>query len=197
MPGTYVTLDQRVDGVTTRLAGPQDFVVLVDGSQGMKPADLAALRAFQTKLTRLQRSANGALVSATALLANLEQIKRAIEQTPAMDEKWKGKVRELEKQTREILLHLRGDSVLRARNENTPVSILERIGHVAGNERFSLSRPTLSDEESYKIAHEELAEQIDKLRVLLDKDLKPLEKALDDAGAPWTPGRLPVTPKEG
>jgi hypothetical protein len=197
MPGTYqVTLEQRVDGVTTRLADPQDFVVQVDGSQGMKPADLAALRAFQTKLTRLQRSANGTMGSATALMTNLEQIKRAIEQTPAMDEKWKGKVRELEKQTREILLHLRGDSILRARNENAPVSILERIGHAVGNERFSLMKPTGSDEESYQIAHEELTEQIEKLRSLLEKDLKPLEKALDDAGAPWTPGRVPVTPKE-
>jgi hypothetical protein len=113
-----------------------------------------------------------------------------------MDEKWKGKVRELEKQTREILLSLRGDSVLRSRNENTPVSILERIGHVVGNERFSLMKPTGSDEESYKIAHEELAEQIQKLRTLLEKEVKPLEKALDDAGAPWTPGRVPVAPKE-
>ena len=197
LPGTYqVTLDQRVDGVSTRLAGPENFTVLVDGYQEMKPADLAALRAFQTKLAKLQRSANGAMSSATALTANLEAIKRAIEQTPTMDEQWKSKVRDLEKRTREVLLHLRGDSILRARNDNTPVSILERIGHVVGNERLSLSRPTQSDEDSYKIAHEELTEQITQLRSLLEKDLKPLEKALDDAGAPWTPGRMPMAPKD-
>ena len=114
-----------------------------------------------------------------------------------MDEKWKGTIRDLEKRAREILLHLRGDSVLRARNENTPVSILERIGHVVGNERFSLTQPGQADLGSYKIAREELDEQVGKLRTLLEKDLKPLEKALDDAGAPWTPGRIPMPPKDG
>ncbi len=197
LPGVYqITLDQRVEGVSTQLAGPQDFIVLVDGYQEMKPADLALLRAFQTKIAKLQRSANGAMGSANALVANLEAIKRAMEQTPGIDEKWKGIARDLEKRTREVLLHLRGDSILRGRNENTRVSILERINHVVGNERFSLSRPTQSDEDSYKIAREELTEVITNLRSLLEKDLKPLEKALDDAGAPWTPGRAPVIPKD-
>jgi photosystem II stability/assembly factor-like uncharacterized protein len=196
LPGKYtVTLEQRVDGVKTRLAGPQEFEVVVYGADLMRSDDLAALRAFQTKLARLQRSANGALAAATAISTNLEAIKRAIEQTPGIDEKWRGVVRELEKKNREILLHLRGDSFLRARNENTPVSILERVGHMVGNERFSLSRPSHSDVESYDIAHEELGVQVAKLRTLLDKEVKPLEKALDDAGAPWTPGRLPGLPK--
>ena len=42
------------------------------------------------------------------------------------------------------------------------------------------------------IATQEFAAVREKLRALVDVDLKALEQALDEAGAPWTPGRLPL-----
>ena len=36
-------------------------------------------------------------------------------------------------------------------------------------------------------------EEAAKLKKLIEVDLKELEKAMDEAGAPWTPGRVPVT----
>ena len=45
--------------------------------------------------------------------------------------------------------------------------------------------------EQYQIACDELAVQIPKLRKLVETDIKALEKQLDAAGAPPTPGRLP------
>ena len=45
--------------------------------------------------------------------------------------------------------------------------------------------------EAYRIASEEFGEELAKLRKLIDVDLKGLEKVLDEAGAPFTPGRLP------
>src|SRR5262249_44687704 len=119
------------------------------------------------------------------------QIKRALDQTPGIDSKWKDDVRTLEKRNREILRNLRGDVALRARNENTPISIVERVEGIASQQGFSLAKPTGSHLNSYKIASEELSEEVTKLRTLIDVDLKALEKALDAAGAPWTPGRLP------
>ena len=43
----------------------------------------------------------------------------------------------------------------------------------------------------YQIASDELAVEIPKLRKLLETDIRALEKQLDAAGAPATPGRLP------
>jgi hypothetical protein len=58
-------------------------------------------------------------------------------------------------------------------------------------ERFSLAKPTQSHMNSYNIAASEFGEQLSKLRALVEVDLAKLEKELEAAGAPWTPGRVP------
>jgi hypothetical protein len=72
-----------------------------------------------------------------------------------------------------------------------PLSIAARVGTIGGDERAWLQRPPATDLETYRIASQELAAESGKLRNLIDVDLRAIEKALDDAGAPWTPGRLP------
>ena len=60
------------------------------------------------------------------------------------------------------------------------------------NEMICLaSHPTKTAMEQYQIGSDELALQIPKLRKLIDTDIRNLEKQLDAAGAPPTPGRLP------
>jgi hypothetical protein len=86
---------------------------------------------------------------------------------------------------------LRGDVALRARNESTPQSISERVEYILETQRFALAKPTGTQRESYQIASEEFTQELAKLRKLIEVDLRDLDKALDTAGAPWTPGRLP------
>ena len=43
----------------------------------------------------------------------------------------------------------------------------------------------------YEIAAKEFGPVLDKLRGVVDVDLKSLELSAEKAGAPWTPGRLP------
>jgi hypothetical protein len=45
--------------------------------------------------------------------------------------------------------------------------------------------------DSYNIAAAEFAEQLAKLHTLVEVDLGKLEKDMEAAGAPWTPGRVP------
>ena len=72
-----------------------------------------------------------------------------------------------------------------------PSSINDRVTGIMEGERFSLARPTQSHLDSYNIAAGEFAEQLGRLRTLVDVDLAKLEKDMDAAGAPWTPGRVP------
>ena len=192
MPGTYkVRLAKRVEGVVTPLAGEQEFVVVVDGAAGMNVADRKVLGDFQQKVARLQRAVAGTLEAANALTGRLDLIKRALDQTPGIDARWKDTARSLEKRNRDILRALRGDMAIRARNENTPISLAERVEGIVSAERFSLDSPTKTQRDAYTIASQELSEELVKLRALIEEDLRSLEKALDLAGAPWTPGRLP------
>jgi hypothetical protein len=192
VPGVYrVSLAKRVAGVVTPLAGPQEFSVIDASAVPRKPADMKALYEFREKMARLQRAVSGTVDAANALSGRLEQIKQALDQTPAAEDKWRDTARDLERRNRDILRALRGDVALRARNENTAISIAERVAEIEGSGFHTLDKPTTTQEETYKIASEEFGQELARLRTLVDVDLKNLEKALDLAGAPWTPGRLP------
>jgi photosystem II stability/assembly factor-like uncharacterized protein len=192
LPGAYrVSLAKRVGGVITQLAGPQEFTVSVEGEEAVSNGSVKVLHAFQREVARLQRAVAGALEAANSLTTRLEQIKRALDHAPTLDSRWQNLARKLERENREILRHLRGDVTLRARNENTPPSISERVETVVSGLRFTLSPPTKTQRDSYLVARTEFTEQLAKLRGVMEGELKDLEKALDIAGAPWTPGRLP------
>jgi hypothetical protein len=77
------------------------------------------------------------------------------------------------------------------REENTPPSISERVSYVAGFHRNSLARPTQTQRAAYVIASQEFGSTLGRLRALIDTDLRRLQEALHEAGAPWTPGLLP------
>ncbi|MCL4524355.1 MAG: glycosyl hydrolase, partial [Acidobacteria bacterium] len=192
MPGTYkVSLAKRVDGVLTPFAGEQSFNVVVEGQSSMKPEDRAALHAFQQKVVKLQRAVSGTLDIANTTRTRLGLIKRAIQETPALDQKLRDQANALDAQLNSILRALRGDVALRQRNENTMPAISERVGGIAGDQRMSISRPTQTHLDAYAIAAQEFAAELAKLRALVETDLVKLEKALEAAGAPYTPGRLP------
>jgi photosystem II stability/assembly factor-like uncharacterized protein len=192
MPGRYkVSLARRVDGVVTPLGEPQEFEVVVPAAVARDPAEVAALHTFQDEVARLQRAVAGTLRVAGQLQDRLSEIKRAVDQTPGLDPKWHAQVRALEKRYRDIQRVLRGDETLRRRNENTPPSVAERVETIVDGLRFWLSKPTMTQRENYVLASREFGQELAKLRTLMDVDLKDLEKALDAAGAPWTPGRLP------
>ena len=185
LPGKFtVSLAKRVNGVVTALAGPQEFAVVADGAELLADADRKELAEFQKKVARERRALAAALGTADEVAARLEQARRAFDQTPTADAKTRELVRRLIEQDRNILRALRGDSALRARNENTPTSIAERVEYIVETLRYALAKPTGTQRESYRIASEELTEEIAKLRKLVDSDMKELDKAMDAAGRP-------------
>ena len=98
---------------------------------------------------------------------------------------------DIQNRLRDIMRGMRGDSVLRRRQENTPAAINDRINQIEDEERFSTSRPTQTHIDSYNIAAQQFGEQLSKLRQLVDVDLRKLEDDMEKAGAPWTPGHVP------
>ena len=190
VPGKYtVTLAKRVDGVVTALPGSQSFDVTAEGVSTRE--DRLAKAEFEEKLARLQKELNAAEQSAADARTRLDAIRRAVDATPALPIKLREDATNLEKRLAEINRALRGDAVLRSRDEPTPESISDRANSAAGVMRLTTGRPTKTALESYQIASDELATEVPKLRRLIDTDIRALEKQLDTAGAPPTPGRLP------
>jgi hypothetical protein len=74
---------------------------------------------------------------------------------------------------------------------NTPPSINERVSYVVGAQRMSISRPTQTQIAQYSCGAQDFETALAQLRQLIEVDLARLEKQLEAAGAPWTPGRVP------
>jgi photosystem II stability/assembly factor-like uncharacterized protein len=192
MPGTYkATVAKRVEGVVTPLGPPQVFQITVEGQEEMSVSDRAALVEFQNKAVRLQRAVSGATQAANSLRPRLTAIKRAIAETPALPQRLHDEATALEKRTNEILRELSGDTEARRRNMNTAPSINERVNYVVGVQRMSTSRPTQTQHNQYAAAAQDFETVLAQLRQLIEVDLARLEKQLEAAGAPWTPGRIP------
>ncbi|HKP72094.1 MAG TPA: hypothetical protein VJT82_04095, partial [Pyrinomonadaceae bacterium] len=192
MAGTYkVSIAKRVNGVLTPLGTPQEFNVAAEGQSGMSAADRAALLEFQQKVARLQRAVTGALETANSLKPRLASIRRALLDTPAAGDKLLDDASAIDRRVNDILRALRGDTVLRGRNENTPPSISDRVGQILGEQRMAIARPTQTHVSQYNAAAQEFEQVLAQLRTLVEGDLARLEKAMEAAGAPHTPGRIP------
>ncbi len=196
-PGAYkITLSKRVDGVVAQLAGPVDVVVKYVGQQGLPGEDVKVLAEFQAKVIQLQRDLTAASSAANELTTKLAQIKLALDTTPGAPAEASKKVRKTIEANREIAKALSGDSFLRTRNENAPMSIAERVGEAASATRTAINKPTGTQSEQYNIARKELDQEIAKIRKIMETDVKEYETVLNKLGAPYTPGRLPGAAKK-
>jgi len=192
LSGSYsVRMFQKVGGTITELAGPQSFKVSTEGASQMTPADRTAQEEFLRKTARLYRAASGALHTAEDIPSRLKKIRAALHETPAAEKQLGAVADDIEQRNREILRALRGDIETARRNEPIPSSISNRLDSIMEGERFSLAKPTKTHIDSYNIAAAESADQLSRLRTLVEVDLSKLEKDMEAAGAPWTPGRVP------
>jgi photosystem II stability/assembly factor-like uncharacterized protein len=192
LAGNYsVRLFEKVDGAVTELAGAQSFKVATEGSASMSAADRSSQEEFLRKTARLYRAVSGAVHTAEDVQSRLKTMREALREAPAAEKQLGAVADSIEQRDREILRALRGDVALAKRNEPVPSSIYDRVNSVMEGERFSLAKPTQSHVDSYNIAAAEFSDQLAKLHALVEVDLAKLEKDMEAAGAPWTPGRVP------
>jgi hypothetical protein len=189
--GNYsVRMFQKVGGAVTELGAAQKFKVVADAAGTMNAADRAAQEEFLHKVAGMYRAVSGALHTADDVDARLKAIRGALRETPVADQ-LNTTADSIEQANRGILRALRGDSEMQKRNEPVPSSINDRVQAIMEGERFSLAKPTQSHVDDYNIAAQGFAEQLAKLHALVEVDLAKLEKDMEAAGAPWTPGRVP------
>ncbi|HLP62281.1 MAG TPA: hypothetical protein VK186_25795, partial [Candidatus Deferrimicrobium sp.] len=115
----------------------------------------------------------------------LKFIKKALMDTPRADPRLFSEAVALEKRGREINLALNGDEMLRDRGEPVSPSLIRR----AGAQLNTTAPITATVKHNYEIAAAEFTVLAEKLRQLIEIDLKKFEQEIEAAGAPWTPGR--------
>jgi photosystem II stability/assembly factor-like uncharacterized protein len=197
-PGQYSAfLVKRIDGKETQITPSVKFNVVSDKLDPVPEEDRLEMRKFQKDVAKLQRAVHAAVDASNDLNTKLEAAKKALDQVEAPAEPLKEEVRRMIREDRDLLRLLRGDVALRTRNENTPMSTVERIDTVVETLREAIAKPTKTQRDGYRIASEEFGPELERLKKLVETDLKALEKELERIGAPYTPGRLPEWKEKG
>jgi photosystem II stability/assembly factor-like uncharacterized protein len=197
LPGTYqVSLAKRIEGQITPLASPRQFHVASPVTATLAAGDRAELLSFLTRVQRLQRAVLGAARTVEDTDQRVKLLKKALEDTPSADLALASEARAIEARLRELKRQLEGDRVIAQRNYPVPAAITDRVQSIVDSHWYATSAPTQTSRQAYDIAAEEFSAALAELRQLVETDLAALEAKAEAAGAPWTPGRVPMWTKE-
>jgi hypothetical protein len=101
------------------------------------------------------------------------------------------KAKSLQDELNKIQIAFKGNPSLEKRNENQPPSIANRMYSLVYSHWSHTSVPTNTMKNDYAIVLNEFEPLYNKLKTLLNTDLKQLETEMEKYAAPYTPGRFP------
>jgi photosystem II stability/assembly factor-like uncharacterized protein len=193
-PGKYsVQLSKIVDGVTEDLGSPETFEVvdLNTSTMAARGGDRTEKYRFERRLAELQRAVDGANALADESQSKLASLRKAANETPGLDAAILRDMETLRQKLTDVQIALRGDPTLARRVVPEPLSIGERVNISVYSLLGSTEPPTQTQREQYGYAADEFEKVLAALRDLVTKDLVAISSRMEQAGAPWTPGRIP------
>lgn len=191
-PGDYtVTLSKYVNGQVTDLAGPEKFTVKVLPGTTLPAADRPALVAWQREMAELQRSLQGTSSVLRDAVQKVRYLKDAVMSVPQPNQTFVKDILDVEAKLRSLQDKLFGDQVADRLDIDREPSIANRLFNVVYSGNGTTSEPTTTMKNQVKWAGEEYETANAQLKTIVEQDIPAIEKKLEDAGAPYTPGRLP------
>ena len=170
----------------TPLGAPTRFAVESLNLASLPEKDKTALLAYQKKAGELQRAMMGTAAAAEEALKSLSFMRKALIDTPKADPKLMEQARTIEVGIRAAIRELMGDSTVARRSEARLPSLMERVGTQTGS-TGPVTQTVLRD---YEIAADGFGAVLERLRGLIERDLRGLAAAMEAAGAPWTRVRV-------
>ncbi len=195
MPGAYtVSMALVTDGQPKPLAGPVPFGAVVLNNATLPAPDRAELVAFQKQAAELARTMLGSERLADEMLKRLAHIRQALAATPAAPAALTERARTLALELDQVLFTFRGQEAKASAEEIPPaaVPLNDRLSAMTYSMWRSTSKPTGTARTAYEILQKEFPPVLQAITRIYQTDLPQLEREVEAAGAPWTPGRLPV-----
>jgi hypothetical protein len=179
------------DSVFTQLAQPQPFKVEALNMMQMAAADQQALYDFGKKVAELYRAVQGTNGYREELVNKLRYMKEAALQTPALEPSVMKDIVSIDLRLNQVNRKLNGDVTLTRREFEAPTSISSRIQGIMGGVVSTTVAPTNTFRNSYADAAKEFAPILNEVQSITNEVIR-LEILLEQKGAPYTPGRLPI-----
>jgi hypothetical protein len=193
VPGQYsVTISKRVRGEETILAGPVDFTAKPLGLNTLTNTDYEGVTAFREESGELFRAVQGATRTYRDAGDRLKHIRQAIKETPSLETGMLDEVDALTEKLADIGVKLNGDRTVSRRSEPTTPSISRRASWIFYGIQSNTQGPTQTMRDNLALTSSLFTPVLADLTTLVTVDIKALEDKLEAAGAPYTPGRIPV-----
>ncbi|WP_395375239.1 WD40/YVTN/BNR-like repeat-containing protein [Marinicella sp. W31] len=191
VPGQYtVTLMKRQDGALSALSEPQTFTLKSLDNSSEITENPVQRQAFQQRLGELMRTTEGANSKMGEIANRIKHLREAVRLTSATDENHAQQLHQLHSRYLALKTRLQGDQTISSRSEPVPWSVNTRVYSLYGGIIESQADVPGNYRDSMAIAQSELTQVLGDLSAL-DNDLKSFEAAMEQLGAPWTPGRIP------
>jgi len=192
VPGIYkVHMERYSNNKLVKIGEEVAFEVVPLGLSSFSAPDRSAMLAFHRKVGELQRAVHGASGILNDAQKRIALIRKAVSNRPEANPEWAIEAKNIESSLKGINETLSGDRVKSKYMYPAKVSIRSRLRNASSSGSASCTEPTKTHIRSYEIAADEFPDLLSKLRNIIEVDLKRLEKKLEDARIPWTPGRFP------
>ena len=189
LPGKYyVSMHKVVDGNASLLVDKSPFKCnwLEDHSTPVDNKE--ELMAFQIKVEKLRRAADGAGMSYRELNKRVDFVEAAIKTYPNMDLSKLADITKLRDELDQISISLYGDPSLANRDIEQNEAIAGRVGIIIWNMWRSRSNVTGTNKMLYETAGNAFTAVVENMKTIKAKVLE-LESYLESNKVPFTPGR--------
>jgi photosystem II stability/assembly factor-like uncharacterized protein len=189
MPGTYkVSLSKFEDGIYSELVPPQSFKCVALNNATLAATDKKEYDAFCKKVSALRRVAGGVNQFYGDLNNRIKMIESAILDAPKVSLDLQNQLFQLKKRLEKTSRDMYGDATLAKREFETTPSVNSRIMGVQSSLWGATSAPSESNRKGFEIASKLMSVIVSELNNV-NSEIGKVEKSLDAAGAPYTPGR--------
>jgi photosystem II stability/assembly factor-like uncharacterized protein len=195
MPGKYkVSLTMTAGGITRNLAGPLEFNAVPLQNTSLPAIDRTSVVAFHEKVMEMTRIIQGTERYAEEKLQRANDILQALNSTPEAPSELTKKATDVQQQLYKIInvtFNRRTNKPSDEENPPAPVPLNDRLWKLTWISWGSTGDPTQTQLDSYRILQEEFPPVYEQIKQIGEKEIPDLEQALENLGAPVTPGRLP------
>jgi hypothetical protein len=194
MPGKYkLSMSLYAKGETRELAGPEPFVCKPLGLATFSTNDEKAKYDWINNASDFSRSIYGTISYTSELVNKVNAVMQAIHQTPGASV---GLIKEAERINSEldkIMFIFNGPEAKASEEELPPMQLplSKRLNEMASATYGISGDITIAAKEQLEILKSEFPPVLERVKQA-GRDLQDLDKQLDAAKAPWTPGRVPV-----
>lgn len=188
-PGQYfVSLYKQQDGQLELMAGPEPFELKPLNLNSLKGASPEAVVAFWQEVQEVRRSISAGNVLLQSLLSKTNLMERALARTAVQPAELTAKIHQLRQELQKLDLQMNGNRSKDQVGEDNPPTPNSRLSFATMGTANSTYGPTPSHRQQLELAKLAFASIRHRLEQIRTTEVPALEKALQQAGAPWFEG---------